>query len=153
MFRRWKWRKFELGKPVSFVISVHYKKLDEIREKYGLETLGLEACCKNKVKKEIGKQTIVSNIRGLRSFEAARVWSAVEIERVSNRQRDVTWLALHEGLLTKVFLKGRDIIQSERCPREVCGGNEDVKHVLWECDYAQKDYVLMSFWTKYVSVN
>lgn len=47
-------------------------------------------------------------------------------------------MALHDGLLTKAFLKGRDLIQSEKCPREGCGGTEDVKHVLWECDYAQK---------------
>lgn len=98
----------------------------------------MEGRVKTKVRKETSKENIVTNIRGLRSFEAARVWSALEVEGVTNRQRDVAWLALHDVLLTKEFLKGLDIISSERCPRDGCGWAEHVKHVLWDCEYAKE---------------
>lgn len=59
LFRRWKWKKVELKKPVSYFISVHYKRLDDIRTKYGLEVLGVEGNVKAKVKKEMYKNYCV----------------------------------------------------------------------------------------------
>lgn len=60
------------------------------------------------------------------------------MDGLSNRQHDVAWLALHNALSTKEFLKGRDIIRSDRCPREGCGGVESVQHLFWDCEYARK---------------
>lgn len=71
-------------------------------------------------------------------MEAVSVWSALSIEWLSNRQHDVAWLALQNGLSTKEFPKGRDIAKSDRCPREGCGGVKNVQHLFWDCDSAKK---------------
>lgn len=136
LFRKWRWSRWELVRPVSFFLSAHYKKLERVREDYGLGVLGVEGGDVKKVKKLLYNETKVCNIFGLRSCEAARAWSALGVVGVSNRQRDVAWLALQDALPTREFLKKRDIITSDRCLRERCGGVESTKHVLWDCKYA-----------------
>lgn len=128
----------ELGKPVSFFLSMHYKKLEKIGMEYGLVALGLDRGDTMKVRRLMYKDDIVCNIRDLRSVEAVSVWSALGIEGMSNRQHDVAWLALQNGLSTKEFLKGRDIVRSDRSPREGCGDVENVQHIFWDCAYAKK---------------
>lgn len=137
LFRRWGWRSVELGKPVSFLLSVHYKRLEKIGSVYNLMPLGLDGGDKGKVRRVMYRDDIVSNIRGLRSVEAVSAWSALSVTGLSNRQHDVAWLALHNALSTREFLKGRDIVRSDRCPREGCGGVESVQHLFWECEYAR----------------
>lgn len=126
-FRRLGWCGVDLGKPLLFVPSSHYRILEKISTEYGLQELGLDGGNKKKLKESIFKEVIVANIRGLRFSEAVKTWSALEVEGVTNRQRDVTWLALHEGLSTRVFLKSRDLTRLDRCPRAGCGGEEKRK--------------------------
>lgn len=54
------------------------------------------------------------------------------IRGVTNKQREVVGLSLNNCLLTLTFLKGRDLVRPEVCPREGCRGQEKIRHIFLE---------------------
>lgn len=76
-------------------------------------------------------------IGGLRVEDCEKVWRMVTDKELVNQQKDHTWMAVHRCVPTREFQRLRKLGRNESCPREVCRGVENVKHVFLECQYAR----------------
>ena len=97
-----------------------------------------------KLTQEIQEQedtTIVSNF----SEETSRdIWDQAHSKAITNTQKDLTWMSIHGCLPVKSFQKNRGLVLSAECPREQCKGEEDVKHLLWNCHFAKDTWAAMA---------
>ncbi|OCT68828.1 hypothetical protein XELAEV_18040128mg [Xenopus laevis] len=60
-----------------------------------------------------------------------------EIEVVGGLNKDLAWMCAQGCLPTRVFQRRRRLVNSEKCPRELCNAFENITHVFWECNYAK----------------
>uniref|UniRef100_A0A1B8XSM5 Reverse transcriptase zinc-binding domain-containing protein n=1 Tax=Xenopus tropicalis TaxID=8364 RepID=A0A1B8XSM5_XENTR len=133
LFRRWGWQARELNRPVHFVVPKFYLCLQEFRETYELEKLGVEEKNKKVVKEWIRRNECVSNADGLNSDNSLRLWKKLQKSELAKRQRDVVWMSLHKCLPTREFLWKRGLCRAAVCQVEGCGDTETVEHLFWGC--------------------
>lgn len=78
----------------------------------------------------------------------SQVWKNVNCKFLLNHNKDLAWKAAQNCLPTKAFLKRRRCSRNAKCPRPDCSGEENVKHLFWSCNYAQKVWGLTRPWLK-----
>lgn len=91
--------------------------------------MGTGAVVKNILVRWLRKEELISNIADLRPKQVEECWRNLEMDGVTNKQKEIIWMSFHEWLLTMDFLKIRDLVRNERCVREGCGGIEKVRRV------------------------
>ena len=79
----------------------------------------------------------VSPVRGLALGEPSKVWRNVAHPALLNRHRDLNWMVAHEILPVRAVMHSRGMGTTARCPRPTWGGEETVRHLLWECRAAR----------------
>lgn len=135
---KWGWCGRDLLKPTALVSPLVYRQLNEFFKKFKLSELGVGAVEKTTLVKWLRKEEVRANIFGLGPRHTDNCWKKVFIKGVSNRQKEITWMAFHGVLLTKNFLKARDLARDEICPREGCNEIEVAQHALFSCVFAKK---------------
>ncbi|CAH2327940.1 hypothetical protein XELAEV_18042324mg [Pelobates cultripes] len=80
----------------------------------------------------------VTGIDGLSEAQSKEVWKRMDGIEIVNRQRDVAWMAVNNCLSTREVQYSRRLARSEMCPREGCGGRENIVHVLWNCEFVRE---------------
>lgn len=137
LFTRWGLYRRALEKPQAWVIPQYFLVLTKIWEGWRLGGLGREVGDKKKPKTWIAGEIFPNGIQYLREKESVQIWKSMSTRGVTNRQRDISWMTFM-CLTTMSFMKSRDLERSELCPREGCGGVEDVFHVFWNCVFAKE---------------
>lgn len=56
---------------------------------------------------------------------------------LSNKQKDLSWMAAHEILPVRAMMHSRGMARDPVCPQPGCGVPETVWHILWECSVAR----------------
>lgn len=85
------------------------------------------------------KEQTVCNVFNFQANAAEVVWQRFKWkEWATNKQREIAWMTFNECLMTRLFLKSRDLCSTDQCPREGCGSLESVYHVFWGCAMACK---------------
>ena len=79
----------------------------------------------------------MSPVRGLALGEPSKVWRNVAHPALLNRHRDRNWMVAHEILPVRAVMHSRGMGTTARCPWPTCGGEETVRHLLWECRAAR----------------
>ena len=77
-----------------------------------------------------------SPVRGQTYGEPTTVRHNVNHHALSNRLRDLSWMAAHEILPVRAVMHSRGMAASPTCPRPGCGAPESVRHLFWECSAA-----------------
>lgn len=134
---KWGWCVKDLRKPMALVPSFVYLRLHQFFLKNKLSELGVGAMSKANLVKWMRREEVVTNILGLKSISAEKCWGNFLTKGVTNRQKEISWMAFQGCLLTKSFLKARNLARDDRCPREGCGEVETAAHVFWECNFAK----------------
>ena len=137
LIRRWGWLGRDSSIPVAFVVARDYWVLEKFRVEFKLADLGEGERDKVKVRKWLIDKEYVCNLKGINASVAGEVWKKMSIYGVTNMQRQIVWMSLHECLATRAFRKRRDARVSDICPRMNCGGVEDSEHVFWGCGVAK----------------
>lgn len=135
---KWGWCKIDLTKPKAFIVPIFYLKLKSFFEKNKLNQMDDGSTDKVKLLRWLRKDEMVCNIFNFPSKVAQGVWSKMSWGGVSNRQKEIAWQTFHECLMTKYFLKSRDLSREEMCPRDGCASMETVYHVFWDCKFVTK---------------
>lgn len=138
LFTRWGLYRRALEKPQAWVVPQYFLVLTKIWEGWRLGGLGREVGDKKKLKAWIAGEIFPNGIQYLREKESVQIWKSMSTRGVTNRQRDISWMTFMGCLTTMSFLKSRDLVRSELCPREGCGGVEDVFHLFWNCVFAKE---------------
>lgn len=138
LFRRWGWLERDSRLPVAFVVARDYWILEKFRVEFRLAELGEKERDKVRVKKWLFERENVCNLKEVNASVAGEVWKKMNVYGVTNVQREIVWMSLHECLATRWFMRGRDLCVSDICPRENCGGVEDCEHVFWGCEFAKE---------------
>lgn len=140
---KWGWCVKDLTKPMSMLSPVYYLRMRRFFQDNHLQELGEGALKKESLWKWLRRGELPTNIFGLNPKKAEVCWKNLLIKGITNRQKEVVWLSLHNCLSTMSFLKSRDLVRREVCPREGCGGIENTRHVFWECFFVKKVWKLL----------
>ena len=127
----------DLRTPVSFNLSQFYAFIKKFLKKFNLENEELNVLTNHRfIITEVQEREPVSPVRGLAYGEATTVWHNVNHPALSNRLRDLSWMAAHEILPVRAVMHSRGMAASPTCPRPGCGAPESVRHLFWECSAA-----------------
>lgn len=142
LFMRWEGLGRDSRIPVAYVVAHDYWVLEKFRVEFKLADLGEGERDKVKARKWLIEKEYVCNLRGVNASVAGEVWKILpqykmSIYGVTNVQRQIVWMSLHECLATRLFMKRRDSRVSDICQRMNCGGVEDSEHVFWGCGVAK----------------
>ncbi|XP_035258074.1 uncharacterized protein LOC118219190 [Anguilla anguilla] len=76
-------------------------------------------------------------VRGLALGQARKIWKEVAHLDLLNRHRDLAWQVAHGVLPVRAVMHRRGMSRIAVCPRDGCGCEESVRHLLWDCEAAQ----------------
>ena len=118
-------------------MSQFYAFIKKFLKKFNLENEELNVLTNHRfIITEVQEREPVSPVRGLAYGEATTVWHNVNHPALSNRLRDLSWMAAHEILPVRAVMHSRGMAASPTCPRPGCGAPESVRHLFWECSAA-----------------
>ncbi|OCT78691.1 hypothetical protein XELAEV_18029778mg [Xenopus laevis] len=128
-----------LSKPVCFKSLWFYVRVDRCIRRNNLENVVVKDWCENNnVLKLVEEREEMERIGGLTENESKKVWNMVNEKNLTNRQKDLAWMAVHGCLPTREFQRRRGLVEREICEREVSGKIENITHVFWNCMYAKE---------------
>ncbi|OCT88169.1 hypothetical protein XELAEV_18016795mg [Xenopus laevis] len=110
-----------LSKPVCFKSPWFYVRVDRCIRRNNLEYVVVKVWCENKnVLKLVEEREEMERIGGLteNENESKKVWNMVNEKNLTNRQKDLAWMAVHGCLLTREFQRRRGLVEREICERE-----------------------------------
>lgn len=128
--------------PYSWDPPKHYRVLRET----------LHAFFKNKTDNNWTFKTLKTAINQLETpivlehppnFDNKIIWKNVNNPNLSNKHKDIAWMAAVCCLPTRVFMFRRGLAQRETCPYG-CPTRENETHVLWECRVAKDTWLVTS---------
>lgn len=71
------------------------------------------------------------------------IWKNVSARYLTNRHKDVSWMAVHNCLAVREFMHRRGLSAVIKCPRPGCTSVESVEHLLIECTFAKQVLLTM----------
>lgn len=108
-----------------------------VKNKALLQDIG-EKTTARQLTTDIENQTTMNTIANWTEKKTAETWKQVSWKRLTNEQRDLAWMVVHECLPTRQFQHRRGMARTQKCPRESCLHEETTTHLMWNCPYAQK---------------
>lgn len=127
----------DLQRPVAFTPPPAYAVLIDFMKSFNLESETMTVLTNHKrILSVVQEREPVSQVRGLAFGEPTTVWRNVAHPALLNRHRDLSWMVAHEILPVAAVMHSRSMAKTSRCPRPTCGGEETVRHLLWECPFA-----------------
>ncbi|KAJ8001132.1 hypothetical protein DPEC_G00188050 [Dallia pectoralis] len=89
----------------------------------------------------IRSKDTVAPLRASSAAAPQQVWLNVNHHCLTNRQKDISWMAVHGCFPTREFMYRRHIALTENCPHG-CNTVENTYHVLAECSVARRVWAL-----------
>lgn len=116
--------------PVSFKCPIWYELIESFIRKHDLLEVTMDGFKQKKsVMERLQQRDVICDIKGLRSNKAEGIWAKIKTPGMTNRQQDIVWMPCQDILPVKEVKKKRDLVRSDVCPREKCGGCETNLHV------------------------
>lgn len=137
--RKLKLMSVPLSVPTAFDLPYHYTLFKRFVVSRGLEGCKAEIVANGKsLFNFLQDNGDMCPVHGLVLDETPEVWQNASHPALMNEHRDLSWLVAHDVLPVRAVMHARNLGRSPRCPREKCGEEETVGHVLWEWLDAQK---------------
>ena len=83
--------------------------------------------------KVVSQRVVVSPVVGI----PTSIWRGIQPKGLENRLKDLNWLCLHKCLPVRETLYRHGLTKSPVCSRNGCLGEETVRHVMWDCPFAE----------------
>ena len=131
--------KIPLTVPVAFLMPSFYQSVQTFLMKCGLEREGADTLTSFKsLLSVVQGRDPTCPVRGQVLGQAETIWSAVTHPDLFNRHKDMAWLIAHGVLSVRAVMFSRRLARTAECPRDGCTEAETVRHVLWDCRFAQR---------------
>ncbi|KAJ7995673.1 hypothetical protein DPEC_G00247020 [Dallia pectoralis] len=127
--------------PYSWDPPKVYKAIRDFAFGSGLSTAGLASWKYKDIMGHIRSKDTVAPLRDSSTVAPQQVWLNVNHHCLTNRQKDISWMAVHGCLTTGEFMYRRHIALTVSCPHE-CNTVESTYHVLAECSVARRVWAL-----------
>ncbi|KAM5193799.1 uncharacterized protein ACMZJ9_019617 [Mantella aurantiaca] len=89
------------------------------------------------IHKLIRAKDTMESVHGLPSDTCKYIWRNVSSKRLTNRHKDLAWMAIQGGLPTRTFMHARNLCRYRHCP--FCVIEEETPlHLFWQCEFAQR---------------
>ncbi|KAM5152703.1 LOW QUALITY PROTEIN: uncharacterized protein ACMZJ9_010829 [Mantella aurantiaca] len=89
------------------------------------------------IHKLIRAKDTMESVPGLPSDTCKYIWRNVSSKRLTNRHKDLAWMAIQGGLPTRTFMHARNLCRYRHCP--FCVIEEETPlHLFWQCEFAQR---------------
>ncbi|KAJ7994396.1 hypothetical protein DPEC_G00248850 [Dallia pectoralis] len=118
-----------------------YKAIRDFAFGSGLSTAGLASWKYKDIMGHIRSKDTVAPLRDSSTVAPQQVWLNVNHHCLTNRQKDISWMAVHGCLPTGEFMYRRHIALTVSCPHG-CNTVENTYHVLAECSVARRVWAL-----------
>ncbi|KAJ8014604.1 hypothetical protein DPEC_G00017360 [Dallia pectoralis] len=127
--------------PYSWDPPKVYKAIRDFAFGSGLSTAGLASWKYKDIMGHIRSKDRVAPLRASSTVALQQVWLNVNHNCLTNRQKDISWMAVHGCLPTGEFMYRRHIALTVSCPHG-CNTVENTYHVLAECSVARRVWAL-----------
>ncbi|KAJ8015986.1 hypothetical protein DPEC_G00002410 [Dallia pectoralis] len=127
--------------PYSWDPPKVYKSIRDFAFGSGLSTAGLASWKYKDIMGHIRSKDTVAPLRASSTVAPQQVWLNVNHHCLTNKQKDISWMAVHGCLPTGEFMYRRHIALTVSCPHG-CKTVENTYHVLAECSVARRVWAL-----------
>lgn len=136
--KKYGWVVHDNTKPIRQMPPENYIQLEKVLREYKLMDTDVEILRSHqKLKKMVEDKIIMSPVKNYSYKVTKGIWEAVSHPALTNEQKDLNWNSVKECLPTRNFQYGRSLVRNPKCVREVCGSDETVMHIFWNCTFAQ----------------
>ncbi|KAJ7988606.1 hypothetical protein DPEC_G00325290 [Dallia pectoralis] len=135
----WEWALLTTQCPIAGFPQKSTKPSETLPS--GLSTAGLASWKYKDIMGHIRSKDTVAPLRTSSTVAPQQVWLNVNHHCLTNRQKDISWMAVHGCLATGEFMYRRHIALTVSCPHG-CKTAENTYHVLAECSVARRVWAL-----------
>ncbi|KAM8921337.1 uncharacterized protein RCH25_016054 [Pelodytes ibericus] len=136
LWRALGWDKWDSSIPYNWTTPWFYLDVRKFVREYHLEGVTANLWKSRIIYKLIREQDTAENIAGLPAATTDMVWKNVASSRLTNRHKDLAWMAIQGGLPLRTFMHARGLCRYRHCPHCVVA-EETALHAFWQCPFAQ----------------
>ncbi|XP_063819286.1 uncharacterized protein LOC135057325 [Pseudophryne corroboree] len=136
LWRNLGWDKWDSSIPYNWNTPWFYLDVSKFVREHQLEGVKPDLWKSKTIYKLIRAKDDLEPIPGLPSATAKQVWENVASKRLTNRHKDLSWMAIQGGLPLRSFMHSRNLCRYRHCPRCIIH-EETSMHLFWDCAWAQ----------------
>ncbi|KAJ1166954.1 hypothetical protein NDU88_007347 [Pleurodeles waltl] len=137
VWRRLGWDKWENATMFNWDLPWYYKETEKFLVEFGLNCVTPSLWKPRTIHRLIRSRETTEPVSDLPPATATRVWENVSSPSLTNRHKDIAWMAVKGGLAVRSFMHSRGLCPHRECPRG-CPAEETTYHLFWACPFAQR---------------
>ncbi|XP_041429344.1 uncharacterized protein LOC121397172 [Xenopus laevis] len=130
------WDKWDSSYPFNWNTPWFYLDVTKFVREHHLEGVKPDLWKPKTIHKLIRARDEMESIPGLPEDTAKVVWGNVSSDRLTNKHKDIAWMAIQGGLPLRTFMHARNLCRYRHCPRCIIH-EETSMHVFWDCRFTQ----------------
>ncbi|KAJ1167540.1 hypothetical protein NDU88_007931 [Pleurodeles waltl] len=137
VWRRLGWDKWENATMFNWDLPWYYKEIEKFVVEFGLKCVTPSLWKPRTIHRLIRSMDTTEPVSDLPPATATRVWENVSSPSLTNRHKDIAWMAVKGGLPVRSFMHSRGLCPHRECQRG-CPAEEPTYHLFWACPFAQR---------------
>ncbi|XP_018417154.1 PREDICTED: uncharacterized protein LOC108791230 [Nanorana parkeri] len=136
LWRTLGWDKWDSSVPYNWDTPWFYLDTFKFIREHGLHGVKPDLWKPKTIYKLMRAKDTVEIVPGLPLDTCKFVWRSVSSKRLTNRHKDLAWMAIQGGLPVRTFMHTRNLCRHRHCP--FCITEEETAlHLFWHCPVAQ----------------
>ncbi|XP_002935172.2 uncharacterized protein LOC100495801 [Xenopus tropicalis] len=136
LWRSLGWDKWDSSYPYNWNTPWFYLDVTKFVREHQLEEVKPDLWKPKTIHKLIRAKDAMESIPGLPADTVKVVWGNVSSDSLSNKHKDMSWMAIRGGLPLRTFMHARNLCRYRHCPRCIIY-EETSLHTFWDCQFAQ----------------
>ncbi|XP_031747517.1 uncharacterized protein LOC116406770 [Xenopus tropicalis] len=136
LWRSLGWDKWDSSYPYNWNTPWFYLDVTKFVREHQLEGVKPDLWKPKTIHKLIRAKDKTESIPGLPEDTAKVVWGNVSSDSLTNKHKDMSWMAIQGGLPLRTFMHARNLCRYRHCPRCILY-EETSLHTFWDCQFAQ----------------
>eukprot|EP00079_Xenopus_tropicalis_P029462 XP_012824861.1 PREDICTED: uncharacterized protein LOC105948215 isoform X1 [Xenopus tropicalis] len=136
LWRSLGWDKWDSSYPYNWNTPWFYLDVTKFVREHQLEGVKPDLWKPKTIHKLIRAKDKMESIPGLPEDTAKVVWGNVSSDSLTNKHKDMSWMAIQGGLPLRTFMHARNLCRYRHCPRCILY-EETSLHTFWDCQFAQ----------------